>query len=240
MANFNTHLQVGAIVSGVIATSLMAADLATPSQMGLYAVLGTIGSLLPDIDSDNSTPIKLFINAVSIWLGFVALALWAQDYSLIEIIILWTAVYLGIRYGIFTIFTYITVHRGIIHSVPAAVFFWFCTTILLDNLSDASILVSWTGGFMVFLGFLTHLILDEVYSVDLYNMTYKKSFGTALKFYSFRNTKMTMATLALYATVVGLYFLMPDPDRFYHIITDVNTYKDIVVSIFPQGTWFVK
>ena len=35
----------------------------------------------------------------------------------------------------------------------------------------------------MFVGFLTHLILDEMYSVDVYDTRIKASFGTALKFY---------------------------------------------------------
>jgi hypothetical protein len=37
---------------------------------------------------------------------------------------------------------------------------------------------------MVGIGYLTHLVLDEFYSVDLFNRKIKRSFGTALKPFS--------------------------------------------------------
>ena len=47
-----------------------------------------------------------------------------------------------------------------------------------------------------------HLLLDEMYSVDLANRRIKKSFGTALKLFNYKNISssilMTILTVLLY------------------------------------------
>ena len=42
---------------------------------------------------------------------------------------------------------------------------------------------AWLTGLFLFIGFLIHLALDEIYSVDVEGRTIKKSFGTALKLF---------------------------------------------------------
>ena len=54
MANFNTHLIVASTASGLTATGLMGAGVAEPREVLLYFSAGTLGGLLPDLDSDNS------------------------------------------------------------------------------------------------------------------------------------------------------------------------------------------
>ena len=50
----------------------------------------------------------------------------------------------------------------------------------------------WTGAAIA--GFMTHLILDELYSVDFRGVRLKKSFGTALKFWSTRGAWPNIST----------------------------------------------
>jgi hypothetical protein len=45
----------------------------------------------------------------------------------------------------------------------------------------------------LFIGFLTHLVLDEIYSVDVMDVHIKKSFGTALKLVDTRNPAASSA-----------------------------------------------
>jgi len=69
---------------------------------------------------------------------------------------------------------------------------------------------SWLSGLFIGFGFIVHLLLDEIYSVDLSNKRMKKSFGTALKLYSYKN----MTTTALMAgCTLALAWITPQPNR---------------------------
>ena len=54
MANFPTHIAVGTIVSGALATVTMAADLVAPENIVAVTLAGVLGSVLPDIDLKDS------------------------------------------------------------------------------------------------------------------------------------------------------------------------------------------
>jgi hypothetical protein len=65
---------------------------------------------------------------------------------------------------------------------------------------------AWLGGAFVTLGYLTHLCLDELASVDLLGRRVKRSFGTALKPFSLTSPE---ATAAMLAAVLALVWLAP-------------------------------
>ena len=50
MANFPTHIAVGTIVSGALATVTVAADMIAPENVVAVTLAGVLGSVLPDID----------------------------------------------------------------------------------------------------------------------------------------------------------------------------------------------
>ncbi|MGM8887925.1 metal-dependent hydrolase, partial [Psychrobacter sp. 1U2] len=70
MANFNTHLNVAFMVSGTLSLAVYKAGLVGDSGFLMCVALGTIGGLLPDLDSDHSTPIKLGFNIISFVFAF--------------------------------------------------------------------------------------------------------------------------------------------------------------------------
>jgi membrane-bound metal-dependent hydrolase YbcI (DUF457 family) len=98
------------------------------------------------------------------------------------IILIGAALYLAIRFGMTWLLQNHSVHRGMFHSLPAALiagqiaFLAFGAEEPLRRYFIASAVV---------LGFLTHLVLDEIWAVrmGLFGPKVKKSFGTALKFY---------------------------------------------------------
>ncbi len=51
---------------------------------------------------------------------------------------------------------------------------------------------------MVTIGYIVHLVLDEIYSVDLKNRKIKKSFGTALKLFKVDSNFAIIQTATLY------------------------------------------
>ena len=68
MANFNTHLNVAFMASGVASLTVYKAGLIDDSGFLMCVMLGTVGGLLPGLD--NSTPIKLGFNLISFVFAF--------------------------------------------------------------------------------------------------------------------------------------------------------------------------
>lgn len=235
MANFETHLAVAAMSSGVFSISTLAANLATPSQTTGYFLLGVIGGLLPDIDSNNSTPVKIFFNLLALGFAFATLFGLAGNYSVAELLLVWLGVYLCIRFVVFEAFTRLTVHRGILHSLLAAIFFGALTTSAAYHLGHLPIVVAWLSGLALLLGYIVHLVLDELFSVDVLNNTVKRSFGTALKPINFDDwpTSILLATVTL-----ALISTLPDPEMILRRVLDPQTYANIRMMLFPEGPWF--
>jgi hypothetical protein len=67
--------------------------------------------------------------------------------------------------------------------------------------------LSWLAGGFALLGYLTHLVLDEIASVDLLGNRVKRSFGTAIKPFSLRAWPFSLMLLGLLA---GGMLLVPD------------------------------
>ena len=95
--------------------------------------------------------------------------------------------------------------------------------------------VAWLAGGFLFIGYLTHLILDEIYSVDVLGNRIKRSFGTAFKLFDRRN--MTGSAL-MGATALGLLFLTPPITTFYDGITSRSMWDSLHARLLPQDTWF--
>ncbi|MBS1221254.1 MAG: rane-bound metal-dependent hydrolase, partial [Proteobacteria bacterium] len=123
MADFNTHLMGAAAVSGLAATALVMTGMFPHQAVIGYFVLGVIGGLLPDLDSPTSVPIRIAFAALAVVAGFLVVFTFGRRYSLVELVILWFGCFLFIRYGLFNLFDRVTVHRGLIHSIPAGVSF---------------------------------------------------------------------------------------------------------------------
>ncbi len=121
------------------------------------------------------------------------------------------ASYLFIRFVVGAIFRHFTVHRGMWHSIPAAAVAGLLTFILVHG--DCLEIRLFKAGSVV-LGFLCHLVMDEIWSVEFHHgiPRFKSSFGTALKLYTTHNLWSNVLTygklLALLALVIGDPYLM--------------------------------
>ncbi|MFT7630479.1 MAG: hypothetical protein ACI87E_001486, partial [Mariniblastus sp.] len=110
--------------------------------------------------------------------------------------------YVIIRFGIGGLFRRYTKHRGMWHSVPAAIIAGLATfMVCLSSDFEIRIFKAWA----VVLGFITHLVLDEIYAVNWQGKlpTTKKSFGTAMKFWG-NNSWANFATYAKLAVLVAM------------------------------------
>lgn len=96
------------------------------------------------------------------------------------VMILLVVMYLGIRYGLAWLVSTFSVHRGMFHSIPAMLIAAEITYLgYPSELTTVKLLMA--GGVAV--GFFSHLLLDEMYSVQLngVRVRFKKSWGTAIK-----------------------------------------------------------
>ena len=118
MANFNTHISVAFVASGVTGLVIYKAGMLTAPEYLMCVVAGTIGGLLPDIDLDHSVPATVGFNVVSLLTAFFIVILCVGQFSLVALAGLWLASYLLMRYGVFNLYSKLTVHRGIVHSIP--------------------------------------------------------------------------------------------------------------------------
>ncbi|WDE05097.1 metal-dependent hydrolase [Thalassomonas viridans] len=190
MANFSTHISASIVSSSVLGTVVLATKIAPVPQSLLLIVIGALSGLLPDLDADDSTAIGWLFSI----LGFSLAASFVLVYPLNSLLAIWLAaagIYAFTWYIIKPLFERITVHRGSLHSILAVVMFALFGIVISLQLS-ASLNMALLVALFVILGALTHLLLDECYSVDLTNNRIKSSFGTAMKLIDMRYPLATL------------------------------------------------
>jgi hypothetical protein len=176
------------------------------SHAGLAGLLCSVSGMLPDLDSDTGRPVQELFGLTA---AVVPLLLFqrSQHAGLTSegTILAMAAVYLTIRFGAAWLFRNLTVHRGMFHSLPAAVIAGEVVYLLDDGARTLGALVL-AGG--VCLGFISHLILDEIYSVDARGLSIrlKSSAGSALKLFSpsIPATVFAWTLLGLLTYLVGI------------------------------------
>jgi len=240
MANFNTHFIVAASASAVLSGTLLSMEVVSPEQGVVAFLLGTLGGLLPDVDSARSTSIKVAFNVLSLLLTIMMIFVKSSTYSILEMLVLATIIFVGIRYGFLEIFRKISKHRGMFHSVPVAFIWGVGIAILMQYFFALNSLVSWVYGLMVTFGYLVHLTLDEIYSVDLGNRRVKKSLGTALKFYNFKTSTDIVHTSIIYCLLVGLFMIAPDTELVINALFSQDAWLNFKDVLLPyDGKWFL-
>lgn len=211
MALFTTHLSVAATLAGSGAALLAAHGTVTPLQGGLLLMIGTFGGVLPDIDSDSSLPARGIITCLALAFGYMLAISFVATIPAWGIPPLFLLLFLGVRKGIEMAFRKTTVHRGIWHSIPAAGVLAGATVWCLLAVSGSDPIFPWWSGIFLGLGYLTHLVLDEISAVNYGGLRLKRSFGSALKLWGAK----WQGTLLCYAFWVGYWlFLPPIPDLF--------------------------
>ncbi len=220
MANFNTHLSVALVASTAVATLGLTMGLYSPMVMIMLSFTGAIGGLLPDIDLDNAKITRIGFNFASIVIASYATAIYASFNALplMDLLIGWGALVLLLRFGVFALFSRLTRHRGMVHSVPYMAvlallsvygFYYFVPTGRL----------AWAFGGFLFFGAIIHLVLDEIYSVNIFGLKLKKSFGSALKFF---DKKQLPNYVLLYGLLIGLWLFAPAKDELAQLLFTIN------------------
>jgi hypothetical protein len=171
------------------------------------AVLGvgltTLGGLLPDLDSDSGVPVRELFGVAAFLAPLLMYGRLAQEKLTVEqTVVVLAGVYLFVRYVVSGVFKHWTVHRGMFHSIPALLISGLIIYLVFPD-PGVVVRVYLAGGVMI--GFLSHLVLDELYSVDFMGVGIRlnKYAGSALKLTS----PSRMATLTAYVLLAGLTYL---------------------------------
>lgn len=201
MASFREHVTFSSLLGIGFAAAGTYAFGFTPAQSILGGVLAGIGGMLPDLDSPAGKPgrevFSLTAAAVPMVLIGHVLAWTGLPPETETVMLLLLVMYCAIRYGLAWMVARLSVHRGMFHSLPAMVI--AAELIYLAYPSPLTTVRVFMGAGIA-LGFFSHLLLDEIYSISWSGPLpgVKKSFGTAIKFFgqSFGATAFTYAVLA--------------------------------------------
>jgi len=199
MASYRGHLAFASalgFVTGGVAVSMCGFS-ATAGVMA--AVIVTIGGLLPDLDSQSGVPVRELFGLAAVFVPLLLLQRISDStLSADEKFLFMGGMYATIRYGLSRVFKRMTVHRGMFHSIPAMLIAWELIFLSYQNLI---LRVRVLLGVATMIGFFSHLLLDEIYSVDFRGLTFKPNHyaGSAIKFWSpsFYASTLTWIVLGL-------------------------------------------
>ncbi|MCA9143922.1 MAG: metal-dependent hydrolase [Planctomycetaceae bacterium] len=184
MADFKTHITTSTVIGiGYGAAGYLQLELPI-TTCALAAGLCGASGMLPDLDSDSGVPVRETMSLAAAVVPMLMMDRFAHlGWSHETMVLAGMLLYLGIRFGVASIFKKYTVHRGMWHSIPAAASVGLLS-FLVCSCDDMTLRLYKAAA--VVIGFLSHLVLDEMWSIDIRRgrLYFKKSFGTALKFYS--------------------------------------------------------
>ncbi|MEW4488641.1 metal-dependent hydrolase [Thalassoglobus sp. JC818] len=206
MASFKEHVGFSGLLGvgyGLAATFMFGFQ---PTQAALAGYLAGVGGMLPDLDSPTGKPGQEIFSLTAavvplVLIGYVLK--WAGLPTDTETVMLTLLLmYFAIRYGGSWLVAKLCVHRGMFHSIPAMLISAEATYLFYPS-DELSVKILMSGA--VTIGFFSHLLLDEIYSVGWSGPVpkLKKSFGTALKLYG---TKFGPAAFA-YALLAFMTFV---------------------------------
>ncbi|HEX3725211.1 MAG TPA: metal-dependent hydrolase [Pirellulales bacterium] len=218
MAGFKTHITVStALGIGYGAGAAVLYDVPLPACM-LAGGLCSVSGMLPDLDSGPGVPLRESVAFAAAVVPMLMIDRFRQMGLAPESIVLAGGlIYLAIRFGIGRMLRKWTVHRGMFHSVPALAIVGELAYLICAHENP------WMRAFnagAVMIGFSSHLVLDEIWSMEFrHGFHLKSSFGTAIKFWG----DCWWANLLTYANV-GLLTLMilSDPTINNSPLTDPN------------------
>jgi membrane-bound metal-dependent hydrolase YbcI (DUF457 family) len=186
VADFKTHITASTIV-GAVYGYWGSSTQGMPIESSLVAAgLCSVSGMLPDLDSDSGIPLRETTMFASAVVPMLALGRFRELELTPESMVLAAGlIYITLRFVIAEFFKRYTVHRGMWHSLPAAASAGLLAYLIMPS-NEEHIRIYKT--LAVVLGFIVHLILDEIWSIAFRGgrFQFKKSFGTALKFWGSR------------------------------------------------------
>ncbi len=205
MANYENHLKWGIISAVVVGLGVGWMGLSYPKYLPLVIATAAIASLAPDVDSNSSRPLQIIFQGAAFVIPPILIWRIRILHTTPEIAILsWLVMGAIVLYPMKWVFKKFTIHRGVFHSIPAAIIFGLICFLIARNegMGRKLQLGLAIAGFS---GYMTHLILDELWAVDFNGkkLKMKKSFGTAICLTS----PGIWNNVALYFTLVAISWL---------------------------------
>lgn len=228
MADFKTHITFSTGL-GVVYGAAGHFYFNLPIETSLLGFgLCSVSGMLPDLDSDSGTPVREMSTFAASVIPMLMMPRFEAFACCHETMVLLAAVmYCIIRFGVVEIFKRYTVHRGMWHSIPACA---ACGLLTFLIVADAHLEVRFFKASAVMLGFFSHLLLDEIWSVNVRvgRLNVKKSFGTAIKFYG----KDSWANFSVYGKLIALsLFAVGDPMLMNHFGQDTYFGNQVVRGV---------
>jgi len=215
MAGFKTHLTFSTLLgTGYAGVAYFMYDVPWPTCLLAGGLCGVSG-MLPDIDSHSGQPLRESMAFAAAVVALLSLGKLQQMGLTQELLVLAGAgCYLLVRFGGAELLRRYTVHRGMFHSLPAAAIFGEIAFLLASG-DDVWLRAYKAGG--VVLGYLSHLLLDELFSLEWHGgrLRTKQSFGTALKLFS-RSRWANLSTYVKLAVLTTAVLYEPQWTTFYH------------------------
>ncbi|MGQ9575549.1 MAG: metal-dependent hydrolase [Thermoguttaceae bacterium] len=182
MAGFKTHMTISTLAGAAYGGAAYAWGGVPAPACLLAGGLCSVSGMLPDIDSGPGRPLRESLSFAAAVISTMMVDRFQQFGWPMESIILAAAgVYLVIRFGLAELLRRFTVHRGMFHSLPAAVIAGEVAFLLASG--QLRVRIFKAGA--VAIGYLSHLLVDELYSIGYVRgrMKLKRSFGTGLKLF---------------------------------------------------------
>jgi hypothetical protein len=183
MAGFKMHVGTSSACGVAYAGAGMALGVPWDSALVAGGLCGVSG-MLPDLDSGSGRPLRETMGFAAAVVPMLLVDRFQQlGLSYEQLVLATGGLYLLIRYGVAKLLAKYTVHRGMFHSIPAALTF-AGVAFQVCGCSDLHLRYYKAGA--VLLGVMSHLVLDEIYSIQLggiRGVRPKSSSGTALKFW---------------------------------------------------------
>jgi membrane-bound metal-dependent hydrolase YbcI (DUF457 family) len=199
MADFKTHITVSTLAGALLGAGGYQSGMPWESCL-IAGGLCSVSGMLPDLDSDSGIPLR---EAVAFAAAFVPMLMLDRlervGLSHEMMLVVTGVIYFFLRFGIAELFRRYTVHRGMWHSLPAALI--AALFVFLVSASE-NIHPRLFKTVAVFVGFMSHILLDELWSVEFRRGKYvfKHSFGTALKFFG----ESRLANVATYLLLIAM------------------------------------
>jgi membrane-bound metal-dependent hydrolase YbcI (DUF457 family) len=233
MAGFKTHITTSTILGiGYGAAGHLAYGVPLETAT-LAAGLCSLSGMLPDLDSDSGVPLRESMAFAAAVVPMLMLDRFQQLKLPVESIVLAGGlIYLIIRFGLAALLKRYTVHRGMWHSVPAAVIAGLLAFLICSCQSFELRLFKTSA---VVIGYVSHLLLDELYSIEWYRgrLRRKRSFGTALKLWS----NSWWANISTYGKLVLLLVLVTGDPVMMKYCTDPDCHVHHTASKVHDHLW---
>lgn len=202
MAGYRQHISISGLLGSLYGTAAVSVFHFTPVQGILAGILSWVAGMLPDLDSQSGRPVRevfSLLAAIAPLTVMGHLRNWAKDPE--TTLLLAIGLYAAIRYGGAFLLGKLSVHRGMFHSLPALLIAAELAFLLYDS-PRLSVRFLMAGG--VAAGFLSHLVLDELYAVEWTGVRLRLNqfAGSAVKLLGPR----LLPNLFTYALLAGLTY----------------------------------